>query len=166
MRGVKRLVTTAIVSVSATGFVVSQKQDNFAARSDFVCGPDGITSPPTGGLAAGGEGEVVRSSGTLFPASFGPGASWTFSQTVQTTLRGKSERSETHMTARVVGEERVAVPAGSFAALKVVVTFTLGAADARTRTRIQRTSWYARGVGMVKQHYEGDLTLELVSYRL
>jgi uncharacterized caspase-like protein len=86
------------------------------------------------------------------------------------------------VTARVVGRERVAVPAGSFDAMKVVVSgrrtdaFRTGPADALSPRTITHTVWYVPEVKrIVKQttvtkNVRHDMldndTLELVSYKL
>lgn len=57
------------------------------------------------------------------------------------------------------GEEEVKVPAGPFTAWKVVMTYAAGEKNSQTRT-----SWYAKGVGCVKQvmtMQEGDQKMEL-----
>jgi hypothetical protein len=82
------------------------------------------------------------------------GSSWTWSGTVRGNVRVE-ESSE------VFQSERIETPAGRFDALKVVTRIEQGGA------RATKTSWYAAGVGLVRQATESSgvaSTTDLIDY--
>lgn len=85
-----------------------------------------------------------------------PGATWTWN--------GKGAvQVEVSETNKVVGPERVVVPAGTFRAMKVVSVISEGAALKTV------TNWYADGVGLVKSTSEaGEIKFgwELIEYKV
>ena len=67
------------------------------------------------------------------------------------------------MTSTVVGEESVSVPAGSYTAMKISqhtaldLSVTVRDFSAPMNISFESTSWFARGVGMVKTVGGGEL---------
>lgn len=83
-----------------------------------------------------------------------PGTVWSWSGTERANVRAR-ESSE------VFGSERVETPAGRFLAVKVVTRIEQGGA------RATRTSWFAPGVGLVRQATESSgvtSTTDLLDY--
>jgi hypothetical protein len=78
---------------------------------------------------------------------------------------------DVNMTSKIVGEETVKVKAGSFRALKVTVTqkmnmtMTIQNRSTPMNNTLETTSWYARGVGLVKSSFQGGNS-ELIGYKL
>ena len=86
----------------------------------------------------------------------------------------KTQGMSTHSTYRIVGSERVTVPAGTFTALRVESSTSMdlgqipggkalppGLAKSMKVQDVKMTSWFAKGVGIVKQ--TGDnLKMELI----
>lgn len=90
----------------------------------------------------------------LLKVPLAPGAKWTWAGK-STTLVDMTESS------KVVGFERVVVPAGTFRAMKVETQISEGAGA------LLRTFWYADGVGLIKTWSEaGQIKygFELVDY--
>ena len=86
---------------------------------------------------------------TAFPAyvfPLDPGKSW--SVRVNATVPGTGARRSVRVDGRVLGTERIRVPAGEFETIKVQRVVYPGDADfGRTETRIIETDWYAPKLG-------------------
>lgn len=71
----------------------------------------------------------------------------------------RQENIRLSRTSIIETEEPVTVPAGTFQALRIKVTIGY----------LQWTQWYARGIGMVKEHYKSrfsERTKELAQYHI
>jgi hypothetical protein len=142
----------------------------------WKCGSQGLSSPEYG--AVGGSNsqfkmEVVSFSGVMFPpaSKWVVGSTWTAIYKIRAGTAKGQMSGDVNMTSKIVGEETVKVKAGSFRALKVTVTqkmnmtMTIQNRSTPMNNTLETTSWYARGVGLVKSSFQGGNS-ELIGYKL
>jgi hypothetical protein len=166
---------------SPTGFLVRMAFPDVSVDSEWRCGPDGLTALQASRLStAQTQLRFVSTSvtGVTFPPAdrWTPGSSWTTAYEVQgdpSAVGGNLARGKITVTSTVAGEESVSVPAGSYTAMKVTQHTTLDLSvtvrdfSAPMNISFESTSWFARGVGMVKTVGGGELgesTTELTAY--
>lgn len=137
----------------------------------WTCSGEGLLQPEFSQLPTGDEVtltiEFVESSGLTIPAAdqFQPGATWTTSYVANATLSdsGAGEmlmEQTTELTHTVIGPESITVPAGTFEAMRVetagnvsAVTTVGGVSVPPTEFPLNFVSWYAEGVGLVRQEW-------------
>jgi hypothetical protein len=137
---------------------------------EIACSSEGVEfdlSKMSGGRT-GIKMDVLKRTGFDFPAAsrFKPAESWETDQTVQVATAKQTLTVETKAVHKVIGTERVTVPAGSFDAVKIQVeadTATTGSGMQIPPMHISQTYWVAKGVGIVK-FVIGKRTTELLSY--
>jgi hypothetical protein len=104
--------------------------------------------------------QVSKSSGIIIPpaARWRVGESWTYANEGTITADDKTKGQlvytfKNQITFRVVGQEQVKVPAGTFQAWKVLLTQkgAFGAKGVSQPINYTITQWYAKGVGLVRQ---------------
>lgn len=130
------------------------------ARTSFTCGDEGVVAP-VGAAALAGRArvEVLRERGVSLPPRPAKGASWESSRVLRVTADGRSATTAIASTHRIVREEKVRTPAGTFDAMRVEVT-TAVSRDAAAKPETHRTVlWYARDAGLVKMEGEAELVL-------
>ena len=170
--------------------------DTFTERHEFSsggtltrgwrCGSEGLSALQYGNFStpqATLRMTTARSEGVTIPAAdrWQPGATWDSRYEVRGGMVGANNDNNPGMemsgpieiNSRIVGQERVIVPAGSFDAMKVESTFTArlttsvgGRSVPMPPTTFRTNAWYARGVGVVKIEQVGGFgstTTELLS---
>jgi hypothetical protein len=173
--------------ISDAGFTTLQLLPGGGERDLWACAPAGLANveqhatgpgggpPPTGTV----DFHHFRSRGVTVPSDLSVGSAW--SQVVTSTARFKvagvwyTENQVVTTSYRVVGEESVTTPAGTFQALKVQFTtrthktapdFGQGI---NLRNATSTTQWWARDVGIVRSIVDtgsgSPTTIVLVAYR-
>ena len=171
--------TQTIEQLSGDAFVMRQTFGEVSTDFRWKCGSQGLSSPEYG--AVGGSNsqfkmEVVSFSGVMFPpaSKWVVGSTWDASYTMRGQMTGAAKgqmSGDVNMTSKIVGEETVKVKAGSFRALKVTVTqkmnmtMTIQNRSTPINNTLEITSWYARGVGLVKSSFQGGGS-QLIGYKL
>ncbi|TAK05195.1 hypothetical protein EPO33_04440 [Patescibacteria group bacterium] len=127
-----------------------------------------IGSAVTGGRVSA---RTTRSSGLLMPRDISVGTTWTSSFDIEATitlpgtLGSRTVSSTINNESRVVGQESVTVPAGTYQAFKVESTLTTQSGPisgiAIPPQTVVSTSWFVEGLGMVKS-VAGGMSTQLV----
>lgn len=104
--------------------------------------------------------EVLEQEGDEFPATIAVGTEWTAHKKVKMTTSDTSQIARmmngaittTDITTKVVAEESITVPAGTFTAFKLQQTVKLSQAigGRPVTTTSNTTSWFVKGLGTVK----------------
>ncbi len=136
----------------------------------WTCSADGLLSPEMAqmpGMAEGMTFEYIEASGATLPAAdqMTAGHEWTTHYVVEVTMpdlgQGAMSMSETvDLVNTVAGEESVTVPAGTFDAVRVDTAGTIAVSIAgapASNVEMSIVSWYAEGVGLVRQEIGGML---------
>jgi hypothetical protein len=168
--------TRTIEQLSGDTFTMRQSFGEVSTDFRWKCGSQGLSSPEYG--AVGGSNsqfkmEVVSFSGVMFPpaSKWVVGSTWTAIYKIRAGTAKGQMSGDVNMTSKIVGEETVKVKAGSFRALKVTVTqkmnmtMTIQNRSTPMNNTLETTSWYARGVGLVKSSFQGGNS-ELIGYKL
>lgn len=153
----------------------------------WACSGEGLLQPEFSQLPTGEEVtltiEFVESSGLTIPAAdqFQPGGSWTTHYVANATLSDTGAgqmlmEQTTDLTHTVIGPETITVPAGTFDAMRVETTGTVSSATTVGDVSVPAMeftmsfiSWYAEGVGLVRQEWtdllgaDSAATTELVA---
>ena len=153
--------------------------DSFTERHEFTggttmttgwrCDSEGLAALEYGNVSTGQATvrmETLSSEGVNIPAAdrWQPGTTWNSRYEVRGGMSGAANANlgmqmtgPVEIASRIVGQESVTVPAGTFDAMKVESTITLrlstnvGGRTAPMPPMTFRTNtWYARGVGVVK----------------
>lgn len=169
--------TSSQSNVSDSGFTSIMNFSNVTVENRWRCNANGLASLEYGGVNSGQNQQIkmetVSSKGVAIPAGLGVGSSWEYSYTIKGNMpsQGGTMTGESTVTNKVVGQETVKVPAGTFQAYKVESTFTTkmnmtisGKQVSLPANSFKSTVWYARGVGMVKSVSEVGTT-ELISLK-
>lgn len=137
----------------------------------WTCSGEGLLQPEFSQLPTGEDVtltiEFVESSGLTIPAAdqFEAGSSWTTRYVANATLSdsGAGEmlmEQTTELTHTVIGPESITVPAGTFDAIRVETTGTVSSATTVGDVSVPAmeftmsfVSWYAEGVGLVRQEW-------------
>lgn len=107
--------------------------------------------------------ETVSMKGDILPSDLAVGRSWNFdAETIVHTndarmkavIDGKHQK--THAESKVVGEEEVTVPAGTFKALKIDQTIAIDTGISNVVTTTTASSWYVKDIGLVKSQSGAD----------
>ncbi len=166
--------TISVAKLTANSFELHYGYPKVELTIPFTCTPAGFTSPQFGlGRAVGPSGSVTyhvtSSSGAVIapPDHWKVGGSWTHAgQGTATAASGQTYTFKNEMTFQVVAQERVQVPAGTFDALKVVLTQKgeFGAGGYNQPINYTLNQWYALGTGLVRQEDQSAIH-EMVSYK-
>lgn len=179
--------TDSITSLRADGFTLTTEFDGLTRTQEWACKPEGILAIEMGGGLTTSQTnltvETQSASGVTFPAEINAGDTW--SHSIQFTgtmdIAGQSGDAEgsTQSDFTALGVESVAVPAGTFEAMKVQVQTTFEATVNFQGLSVPVTfttttiSWYAQDVGWLKSDSSGDFmgqaytdNIELQSYNL
>ena len=153
--------------------------DTFTERHEFSsggtltrgwrCGSEGLSALQYGNFSTPQttlQMTTVRSEGVTIPAAdrWQPGATWDSRYEVRGGVAGANNNNPgmemsgpIEINSRIVGQESVTVPAGTFDAMKVESTLTArlttsagGRSVSMPPTTFRTNAWYARGVGVVK----------------
>lgn len=170
--------TSAQSKVSDSGFTMALNFGKTVVENRWSCNANGLASLEYGGVNSSAQNqqikmETISSKGVAIPARLSVGSTWEYSYTIKGTMpsQGGTMTGDSSVSNKVVGEETVKVPAGTFRAFKVESTFTTkmnmsasGKAMSLPPTSFKSTSWYAQGVGMVKSVSQVGTT-ELISLK-
>ncbi len=171
--------TFDIASVSANGFTRRITFSNIPGSSEeqWSCSSQGLSNPQMSNLTttAGGSTTQVRvlnHAGISLPPAemWKVGTSWSESAKLEETIAiggkaGSPVQATVDETNKIVGQETLTIPAGTFSALRV--DSTLAEHLGQTNLSVPFTSWYAQSVGLVKVQASAvgaTVTVELVSY--
>lgn len=176
----KKTYTIRVVSASANGFTLrfAYTDPVRVLEVPYTCTAQGLTAPSLGagsgfGPSASITTQVKASNGVVIPAEgrWRVGASWTYSTEGTMTTNDKQQGQIVYTfkgmyTFRIVAQEKVKVPAGTFQAFKVVLTQKgeFGAKGVSTPINSSITQWYARGIGLVRQESQYGVH-ELISFK-
>lgn len=165
--------TVTVEKMTATGFEMRYTDQTGTYTVPYTCTPDGLASGQFG-LGRGPSGsvtyKVTSSSGVVIPRPdrWRVGNSWiaTSQGTVSASASDQKYTFKSILTFKVVANERVTVPVGSFDAVKVTLTQKgeFGAGGYVQPLNYSGTLWFASGVGLVRQEDEFGVH-ELVSYK-
>ncbi|GEM86320.1 hypothetical protein [Meiothermus granaticius] len=168
--------TMRFSGVSPAGFTYVTQLSNGSVETRWKCEAGGLAALEFASSNLGGQNQSVNfktvgRKGVMLPNTLGVGSQWSYSFTLEGAMSGGTLTDHMETLNKAVGLETITVPAGTFKALKVESTSTLKMGmnvGGKTRdlpsNTIQSTSWYAKGVGMVKSVTAG-VTLELVSLK-
>lgn len=176
------------VNVSADSFTQRMTFPELTMETGWKCTSEGILSLEFASFnfsqrSAGFKFEVVEREGVTYPSKerWRAGESWSSRYVVRAqptagpggAVLGEG-RGTVEVSSRVVGDEKVTVPAGAFDALKVETTISMnlnvqaGGASMPFKTSIKNETWFAEGTGLVKSTASGDMgtaTTELLSFK-
>ena len=180
--------THTILSADEDGFV---EQDAFASgvtrQAEWKCENGNLIAlNPPGGNSANvtTEGvqvdfETTALEGVTLPATINPGDTWTQSLTLEGTQTINElvipAKNQVDFSCTAIGMESVAVPAGTFDAMRVDcttqmnITMTMNGVEIPNSINLAGVNWYALNVGLVKASTTGsdlDSVSELVTYTL
>ncbi|MBI4457974.1 hypothetical protein HY633_03365 [Candidatus Uhrbacteria bacterium] len=172
--------TIRVISASgSTAAIRAEMAGGVAVEMQADCANGTVSMKGTLDLGAAAQGmkiktTVVESSGTFMPASVAVGSAWSNSQTVKVEAAGGPGAiagvgpitTVTTEKSKVLGEESVTVPAGTYRALKVEVTRTTTSKFSGLPAGLKLpemppstatvTEWWVKGVGMVKSVTTGQ----------
>ncbi len=144
--------------------------DGESVVQKWTCSADGLLSPEMAqmpGMAEGMTFNYIEASGATLPAAgqMTAGHEWTTHYVVEVAMpdlgQGAMSMSETvDLVNTVAGEESVTVPAGTFDAVRVDTAGTIAVSIAgapASNIEMSMASWYAEGVGLVRQEIGGML---------
>jgi hypothetical protein len=166
--------TTKIISNNGSSFVMENNFGSLVVKNTIKCENDGSLTqteyPTMSGLSANMKIETVSYEGAAFPApaKWVVGSSWTNSFKVKISIAmGQQNMMQTgtmKISSKIVAQETVKVPAGTFNALKVTQTIAqdmlmnIGGKSTPVKNTISTTTWYARNVGVVKSIASSNTT--------
>jgi hypothetical protein len=166
IQGKSETYTIRVTNATAAGFTLRYEYTDpvRVLEVPYTCTPQGLTSPSLFSSGFGPDAKVTtqvsKSSGLVIPTAerWRIGASWTYANEGTITADDKTRGQlvytfKNEITFRVVGQEQVKVPAGTFQAFKVVLSAKgeFGAKGKSMPTSQTLTQWYVKGVGLVRQ---------------
>lgn len=165
--------STTFSNVTDSSFTFTTAFGEHTFETDWQCSEAGLLSPEASRLPNQMEGmtiEFVEAEGVTIPAEeqFQVGESWTTHYVANATITLDATTAmntvQTHdMTHTVTAVEPISVPAGDFPeAVRVETVATIGStiimgdlSQQGIDIDLNYTSWYAEGVGLVRQEVEG-----------
>ncbi len=168
--------TDTLSAVKSDGFTLTSQFGELTRTQEWGCKEEGLAAMQLGGPTAATLNsqdmnftfEVKKVEGVTYPLEMNPGDEW--SHTLE--FEGKMDIAGESATApgnaqtffKVLGEESVKVPAGSFQAVKVQVdtniVFTIQVQGISVPASFSGTYayWFVKGVGWVKAEGQGNIT--------
>ena len=168
--------TITISKVSDSGFTYTVQFEKGSVETRWKCDAEGLSSLEYSAANFGGKTsqfnfKTVARKGVIIPNNLAVGSRWTYGFTLEGEISGKKVVNKLETSNKIVGEETVTVPAGTFKAVKVESTSVMNMSmDLGGKSRnmpsntIKSTSWYGPGVGLVKSVIS-NITTELVSWK-
>jgi len=168
--------TNTISDVGTDGFLMVTDNPDISYVITWECSAEGLYwLQSTGGMFAAvfqtdagtGTVQTLSVTGVSIPADVQPGDSWSSDEEITASGFGVDETFTIHADYHAIGMETITVPAGTFDALRV--DFTMTNTSETLPVSIEGTSWFAAGVGQVKNTgLLGDISsdLELTSYSI
>ena len=178
--------TEGYADIKPDSFTLRYQFPELSVSAGWNCTSEGMIALEYGKLDSARQAtnfkmETVGRTGVTVPSAerWREGGEWRSSYEIRTEIAGPQGPSgrgsgTIEITNRVVGRERVTVPAGTYDALKVESTMAMkltvrvGQMTMPTNTNLRNTSWFAENVGMVRAVSAGDFggaTTELVSLK-
>lgn len=156
--------TMRVVNNDGQSFVLENAFKSMKIQSKVRCASDGSLIQEQYSSISGlnAKTETLSFSGVAFPApnQWIIGGKWTHAYKIKMTIAAGdqtiTQSGTVTINSKIVGSEVVAVPAGKFSALKVAQTIKLDmvmkmkGGSRPIKTTVSTTTWYARGVGVVK----------------
>jgi hypothetical protein len=183
--------TDTITAIRPDGFTLTSQFTGLARTQEWSCKPEGLVALQLGSGPAGGvstnqvQMNVITSNiaGVTIPSAVAAGQAWTYSLDFAGSAAMEGVTGEVRGNASSVfnalATESVTVPAGTFDAMKVLVTTNM---DMQATVQgfsqpidftATSTVWFAPGVGWVKMENAGDWqgnqyteTIHLESYSI
>ena len=171
--------TTRILSNNGSSFVLENNIGKLKVKNTLKCESDGSLTqteyPSMTGMNANIKIETLSYEGAAFPpaAQWLVGASWINKFKVKMNIKMGTRETNASGTmtivSKITAEESVKVPAGTFTALKVMqtiqqdMTTIMGGKSIPMKNTITTTSWFARGVGLVKS-VASTITTQLLKF--
>jgi hypothetical protein len=171
--------TTTVLSNNGSSFVLENNFGTLKVKNTIKCEADGSLTqseyPSMTGLSANMKIETLSSEGVAFPAAakWVVGASWTNSFKVKISVsmgaQAMTQSGTMNISSKIVGQETIKVPAGTFSALKVTQTIqqdmqmSVGGKSTPMKNTITTTTWYAKNVGVVKS-IASTITTQLLKF--
>ena len=184
--------TEVVSNMRADGFTVTSAHvEGFTRSMEWSCTPQGLTTTTSdGGPASGITAQQfqmkltsMKVEGISIPVQIHPGDQWT--QTIihegQGNIAGNEVISEgtTLFNMTALGEESVAVPAGTFTAMKIKTDITLDVfltfqgSTTPYPSKFSQVNYWVAGIGMVKTENTAEVSgstysevIELQSYNI
>ncbi|MFA5935357.1 MAG: hypothetical protein WC787_00660 [Patescibacteria group bacterium] len=101
--------------------------------------------------------DTISMEGEILPSDLAIGRAWNLATEVEihtTNAQMKAmldgRRQKSNIASKVIGEETVTVPAGTFNALKIEQTITMESAVMGAHSTTTANAWYVKDVGLVK----------------
>lgn len=161
----------------------AQKTETLTVEGDIKCKPEGLMAMEYGSLSMGQNTKfkfkTIKAEGISFPneSDWKVGKKWEMNYQVEGQVTGApspamnmAPKGTIVMDAEIVGEESVAVPAGTFQTFKVVMamhnklSMSMMGREIPMDNTFKMISWFAKDVGMVKSQVElVGTTTELIT---
>jgi hypothetical protein len=171
--------TTKVISNNGSSFVMENNFGTLKVKNTIKCESDGSLTqseyPSMTGVSANMKIETLSSEGVAFPpaAKWVVGSSWTNSFKVKISVsmgaQAMTQSGTMNISNKIVGQETVKVPAGTFSALKVTQTIlqdmqmSVGGKSTPMKNTITTTSWFVKNVGLVKS-VASTITTQLLKF--
>ena len=167
--------TDTISAVRPDGFTLSTQVGDITRSQDWTCTAEGLTALQLGGAPAAMLNSqniqlnlnVGNITGLTFPSQVNPGDQWQQSMDVSGTVTTFNQEAAAtgalEMSFNAIGNESVTVPAGTFDALKVIVSVSMNVDATYEGISLpvsvtgDYTYWFAPGVGWVKASGTGSM---------
>ncbi len=168
--------TDTISAVKAEGFTLTSQFGDVTRTQEWSCAQQGLVAMQLGGPAMATLNsqdmnftfDVKKVEGTSLPNSLKQDDEWGHSLDFEGKMNIANEpataEGNSQTAFKVLGDESVNVPAGSFQALKIQVntniTFTIKVQGITVPASYSGsyTYWYAKGIGWVKAEGQGNIT--------
>lgn len=168
--------TDTISAVISDGFTLTSQYGDLTRTQEWGCTDDGLVALQLGGPVAATLNsqdmdftfDVKNVDGITYPTEMNPGDEWGYTLEFEGKMDIANEPATAEGNAqtafKVLGEESVTVPAGTFEVVKVEtntnIIFTIQVQGISVPASFSGTYnyWYAKGVGWVKAEGEGNIT--------
>ena len=168
--------TDTITSIRDDGFTLSTQFDDLTRTQEWACKPEGLVALQLGGAPAAALNSqnmqlnlgVKNVSGVTFPSEISAGDQWQHNLDFEGSMIVADQEGAATGNAQTsfaaVGNESVAVPAGTFDALKIQVDTTLNINVTYQGFSVpvtfsgSYTYWFVQGAGWVKASGTGNVT--------
>jgi hypothetical protein len=183
--------TDTISAVKSDGFTLTSQFGDLTRTQEWGCKDEGLVALQLGGPSVATLNsqdlsftfDVKSVDGVTYPPEMNPGNKWghvlDFEGKMDIAGEPATAEGNAQTTFKVLGEESVTVPAGTFQAMKVEtntnIVFTIQVQGIAVPASFSGTYlyWYAKGVGWVKAQGEGNITgtsftetIELQNYEI
>jgi hypothetical protein len=173
--------TDTITSVREDGFTLTSRFGGLTRSQEWACTPEGLVALQLGGTAAAILNEdnmeatltVEHISGVTFPVTINPGDTWQhaleFTGSITVAGQDFDAKGDAQSSFQAIDYESVAVPAGTFDAIKIHVDTTIiingnfNAISLPVKVTTPYDYWFVQDIGWVKASGTGNVSGELFS---